>query len=151
MIAVPTVASAAEIVRDGVSLQTIRKRLGHRKIQTTLAYADHSDQAADDELRAWRRRARPFRDARILICDEPTASLDPRAEIEAFERIRRLAGDGHTVVLITHRLASVRHADHIYVLHRGRVLEHGDHAGLMTSGGTYAQLFALQAAQYGII
>jgi len=48
---------ATELVRDGVSLQTTRKRLGHRKIQTTLLYADHSDQAADDELRARRRRA----------------------------------------------------------------------------------------------
>jgi len=90
-----------------------------------------------------------FRDARILICDEPTASLDPRAEIEAFERIRHLAGDGHTVVLITHRLASVRHSDHIYVLHGGQVLEHGTHEQLMTAAGNYAQLFALQAAQYG--
>jgi integrase/recombinase XerD len=45
-----------ELVNDGVSLQTIRKRLGHRKIQTTLGYAEHSDRAADDELRAWRRR-----------------------------------------------------------------------------------------------
>jgi integrase/recombinase XerC/integrase/recombinase XerD len=47
---------ATELVRDGVSVQTIRKRLGHRKIQTTLLYAEHSDQAADDELRARRRR-----------------------------------------------------------------------------------------------
>jgi integrase/recombinase XerD len=42
---------ATELVNDGVSLQTIRKRLGHRKIQTTLGYAEHSDRAADDELR----------------------------------------------------------------------------------------------------
>jgi site-specific recombinase XerD len=47
---------ATELVNDGVSLQTIRKRLGHRKIQTTLGYAEHSDRAADDELRRWRRR-----------------------------------------------------------------------------------------------
>jgi integrase/recombinase XerC/integrase/recombinase XerD len=49
---------ATELVNDGVSLQTIRKRLGHRKIQTTLGYAEHSDRAADDELRRWRRRRR---------------------------------------------------------------------------------------------
>ncbi len=48
---------ATELVRDGVSLQTIRKRLGHRKIQTTLGYADHSDKAADNEVRDWRRQA----------------------------------------------------------------------------------------------
>jgi integrase/recombinase XerD len=49
---------ATELVNGGVSLQTIRKRLGHRKIQTTLGYAEHSDRAADDELRNWRRRRR---------------------------------------------------------------------------------------------
>jgi integrase len=49
---------STELVNDGVSLQTIRKRLGHRKIQTTLRYAEHSDRAADDELRTWRRRRR---------------------------------------------------------------------------------------------
>jgi ABC-type multidrug transport system fused ATPase/permease subunit len=52
-------------------------------------------------------------------------------------------------VLITHRLASVRHADHIYVLDQGRVIEHGTHADLITCGGVYAQLFGLQAKQYG--
>lgn len=47
---------ATELINDGVSLPTIRKRLGHRKIQTTLGYAEHSDRVADDELRARRRR-----------------------------------------------------------------------------------------------
>jgi len=89
-----------------------------------------------------------FRDARILICDEPTAALDPRAEIEAFERIRQLAGDGRTIVLITHRLASTRHADHIYVLHEGHVIEHGTHPDLLASDGRYAHLYRLQADQY---
>jgi integrase len=47
---------ATELVNGGVSLQTIRKRLGQRKIQTSLRYAEHSDRAANDELRRWRRR-----------------------------------------------------------------------------------------------
>ncbi|MGW6933551.1 tyrosine-type recombinase/integrase [Lentzea sp. NPDC054927] len=47
---------ATELINGGVSLQTIRKRLGHRKIQTSLRYAEHSDRAADDELRRWLRR-----------------------------------------------------------------------------------------------
>ena len=94
-------------------------------------------------------RAR-YRSGRIILCDEPTASLDPRAEIEAFGRIRGLAADGHTVVLITHRLASVRHADHIYVLHHGRIAEHGAHEQLLAAAGRYAELFALQASDYGV-
>ncbi|RAY11764.1 ABC transporter ATP-binding protein [Actinomadura craniellae] len=88
-----------------------------------------------------------YRDAPLLICDEPTAALDARAEHALFERIRTHA-DGRTVLLITHRLASVRHADRIYVLDHGRVIEQGDHAALMAQGGLYAELYGLQAAAY---
>jgi ATP-binding cassette subfamily B protein/ATP-binding cassette subfamily C protein len=88
-----------------------------------------------------------YRDAPLLICDEPTAALDARAEHALFERIRSHA-DGRTVLLITHRLASVRHADRIYVLDHGRVIEHGDHAGLMAVDGLYAELYSLQASAY---
>ncbi|NBE94974.1 ABC transporter ATP-binding protein [Nonomuraea sp. KC401] len=92
--------------------------------------------------------ARGFhRDAALLICDEPTAALDARAEHALFERIRTHA-DGRTVLLITHRLASVRYADRIYVLDRGVVTEHGDHDTLMTLNGLYADLYTLQAAAY---
>ncbi|WP_243712727.1 ATP-binding cassette domain-containing protein [Actinomadura sp. 6K520] len=89
-----------------------------------------------------------FRDAPLLICDEPTAALDARAEHQLFERIRTHA-DGRTVLLITHRLASVRYADRIYVLEHGKVIEEGDHAALMARGGVYADLYSLQAAAYG--
>ncbi len=82
-----------------------------------------------------------FRDAPLLICDEPTAALDARAEHQLFERIRTHA-DGRTVLLITHRLASVRYADRIYVLERGEVIEEGDHAALMARGGLYADLYS---------
>ncbi|TYK45914.1 ABC transporter ATP-binding protein [Actinomadura decatromicini] len=89
-----------------------------------------------------------YRDAPLLICDEPTAALDARAEHLLFERIRTHA-DGRTVLLITHRLASVRYADRIYVLERGLVVEEGDHAALMARDGLYAELYSLQAAAYG--
>ncbi|MEW9548251.1 ABC transporter ATP-binding protein [Nonomuraea sp. NPDC050783] len=92
--------------------------------------------------------ARGFhRDADLLICDEPTAALDARAEHALFERIRTHA-DGRTVLLITHRLASVRHADRIYVLEHGEVVEAGDHDTLMADDGLYAELYSLQAAAY---
>jgi ATP-binding cassette, subfamily B, bacterial len=54
------------------------------------------------------------------------------------------------VLLITHRLASVKHADRIYVLHGGRVVEQGGHGELMALGGQYAELFTLQASQYDL-
>jgi ATP-binding cassette subfamily B protein/ATP-binding cassette subfamily C protein len=90
-----------------------------------------------------------FRDAPLLICDEPTAALDARAEHHLFERIRTHA-DGRTVLLITHRLASVRHADRIYVLEHGKVIEEGDHAALMAVDGLYADLYGLQASAYSV-
>ena len=88
-----------------------------------------------------------FRGAPFLILDEPTAALDPRAEHELFERMRSLAA-GRTVLLISHRFSSVRSADRIYVLHAGRVAEHGTHDELMAADGTYAELFRLQASAY---
>ncbi|MET8943429.1 ABC transporter ATP-binding protein [Streptomyces sp. NPDC004542] len=89
-----------------------------------------------------------YRRGRILIVDEPTAALDARAELEVFERIRALAGSGQTVVLITHRLASVRHADLVHVLGQGRVVESGSPEELLATGGLYAELYALQAEQF---
>ncbi|WP_271223181.1 ABC transporter ATP-binding protein [Streptosporangium carneum] len=92
--------------------------------------------------------ARGFhRDAPLLICDEPTAALDARAEHALFERVRQHA-DGRTVLLITHRLASVRYADRIYVLDHGRVAEHGTHSQLIGVNGLYADLYGLQASAY---
>jgi ATP-binding cassette subfamily B protein/ATP-binding cassette subfamily C protein len=88
-----------------------------------------------------------YRTAPLLIMDEPTAALDARAEYALFSSLRPLAND-RTVLLITHRLASVRHADRIYVLARGKVTETGTHADLMTLGGQYAELYTLQASQY---
>jgi ATP-binding cassette, subfamily B, bacterial len=58
--------------------------------------------------------------------------------------------EGRSVLLITHRLASVKHADRIYVLRDGRVIEQGVHADLLALGGQYAELFTLQAAQYSL-
>jgi len=88
-----------------------------------------------------------MRDAPILILDEPTASLDPRAERRIFEEVRRLLA-GRTAIIISHRFSTVRLADQIYVLHEGRVVEQGTHESLMGQQGRYAELYELQAAAY---
>ncbi|MFI9379935.1 ATP-binding cassette domain-containing protein [Kutzneria sp. NPDC052558] len=88
-----------------------------------------------------------FRDAPVLVRDEPTAPRDARAEFAVYESLRELAA-GRTVVLIAHWLASVRQADWIYVLHKGKVVEEGTHAVLVNAGGRYAELYSLQARTY---
>lgn len=92
-----------------------------------------------------------YRGAPFLLVDEPTSALDPHAEIEAFDRLRTLADSGVAVVLVTHRLAATASADHIYVLDRGHIAEHGTHEQLMgRGGGLYRGMFDAQAAQYGL-
>ena len=88
-----------------------------------------------------------FRDAPLVIMDEPTASLDARAESELFETMRRLFHD-RAVLLISHRFSSVRMADRIYVLRDGAVVEAGTHHELIAADGLYAELFGLQANAY---
>lgn len=84
----------------------------------------------------------------VLVVDEPTSALDPEAEIAAFDRIRRLAAPHRAVVLVTHRMSGVRHADTIHVLNQGRLVESGSHDELLAAGGRYAAMFHTQAAQY---
>jgi ATP-binding cassette subfamily B protein len=108
------------------------------------------DGGRDLSVAQWQRVAlarASIRDAPLIILDEPTASLDPRAEHDLFPPIRQLYA-GWTVLLISHRYNTVRDADHIYVLHHGRIIEHGNHDQLMTATGIYAELFTLQAAAY---
>ena len=87
------------------------------------------------------------RDAQIVVLDEPTSSLDVRAEAAVFQHFRRLAA-GRTAILISHRFSSIRMADFIYVLQDGRIIEGGSHEELRRRGGAYAHLFETQARHY---
>ncbi|MCW0211788.1 MAG: ABC transporter ATP-binding protein/permease [Pseudonocardia sp.] len=91
-----------------------------------------------------------YRDAPLVVADEPTAAMDARAEHAVFRALQEMsAGNaGRITVLVTHRLANVRHADRIVVLEQGRLVEQGTHDELMAARGTYEELFSLQARAY---
>ena len=78
----------------------------------------------------------------LLVCDEPTSQLDPDSERAVASALTR-AGAGRTVLLIAHRLSTVRGADTIVLLEDGRVRETGSHDALMSRGGEYARLVRL--------
>ncbi len=88
-----------------------------------------------------------LRDAQLLILDEPTAALDARSEFEVFQRFAELTS-GKAALFISHRFSTVRMADRIVVMEKGRITEDGDHDQLFRLGGRYAEMFELQAANY---
>lgn len=88
-----------------------------------------------------------FRDAGIVVLDEPASSLDALAEAEIFDRFRELVR-GRTAILVSHRFSTVILADRIYVFDRGAIVEEGTHAELMAAGGTYSMMFRAQASRY---
>lgn len=88
-----------------------------------------------------------FRNAPILILDEPTSAIDARAEAEIFNRVENLSKN-KTVIIVSHRFSTVRNADIIYVIGSGQIIETGTHKELMEKNGQYASLFRLQARGY---
>lgn len=88
-----------------------------------------------------------FRDAPILILDEPTSAIDAKAEYEIFQKVGELQKD-KTVIIISHRFSTVRNADRILVLEGGKIIEEGNHEKLMKKDGLYAELFNIQAQGY---
>ncbi len=85
--------------------------------------------------------------ADLLVLDEPTATMDAAAEASIFEHFRELSR-GKMTILISHRFSTVRMADQIVVIDKGRIVEQGSHEQLMQRAGQYAYLFSLQAQGY---
>ena len=88
-----------------------------------------------------------YRDADLIILDEPSSALDPDAEYELNRAISRYAED-KTVIFISHRLSTTRHADRIYMFDGGTLIEQGTHEELIKQDGKYAYMFNLQAEKY---
>lgn len=88
-----------------------------------------------------------YKDAPVIILDEPTAALDPIAENEVYQKYAELT-EGKTSVYISHRLASTRFCDRILLIDGNIIAEQGTHDELMALGGTYAHMFEVQASYY---
>ena len=88
-----------------------------------------------------------YKNCPYVILDEPSANLDPVAEYN-LNRAMSEASDNKTVIFISHRLSTTVHADRIYVMEKGRIIESGSHDELMKMNGTYAYMFNLQAEKY---
>src|SRR5260370_36710353 len=93
-----------------------------------------------------------YRDAALLVADEPTAALDAKAEATVFAGLRHASRTAdhrsRTTILVTHRLANVRDADRIIVLDRGRIAECGTHDELIRAAGSYCELYDIQSRGY---
>ena len=88
-----------------------------------------------------------YKDAPVLVLDEPTAALDPVAESEIYNNYNKYS-EGKTALFISHRLASTRFSDRIIMLEDGRVVEEGSHSELMALNGKYAEMFHIQSNYY---
>jgi len=88
-----------------------------------------------------------YKDAPVIVLDEPTAALDPIAENEVYQKYAELT-EGKTSIYISHRLASTRFCDRILLIDGNVIKEQGSHDELMALGGTYAKMFEVQASYY---
>jgi len=88
-----------------------------------------------------------YKDARMVILDEPSSALDPIAEYQLNKTMLQ-AAEGKSVVFISHRLSTTRHADRIYMMENGRVIEEGNHDELLRLKGKYAAMWKAQAGRY---
>lgn len=107
---------------------------------------DGIDLSGGERQKVWMARAF-YKEAPILILDEPTAALDPLAEQEIYKKYVQMS-EGKTSLFISHRLASTRFCDRIWLMENGRITEQGSHEELMEKNGAYARLFEVQGKYY---
>lgn len=88
-----------------------------------------------------------YKESGLIILDEPSSALDPIAEYQLNMSMSK-ASEQKSVVFISHRLSTTRHADRILMLEQGRVIESGTHETLLAQAGKYAEMWQAQASKY---
>jgi ATP-binding cassette subfamily B protein len=135
-----------DAARKSLADQVIRRLPGNYEQLLGLRFEGGVDLSGGEWQKIALARAY-FRDAQLVILDEPTASLDARSENEVFQRFADLTR-GKMSLLISHRFSTVRMTDRIVVLENGKIAEQGSHDRLVAQGGLYANMFEMQAANY---
>lgn len=135
-------------VAADASADVFIEELPHKYDQMLGKWYDEGEELSGGQ---WQRvaLARAFyRDANILILDEPTSAMDAKAEYDIFQKIARVQKE-KTTIIISHRFSTVRNADKIYVIDKGKIMEQGSHTELMKlEKGKYKEMFELQAEGY---
>ena len=141
---------------DDAAVMAAAKRSGAHEVIQQLPHGYNTvlgklfDGGEELSIGQWQKvaLARAFlRNSQVIVLDEPTSAMDPKAEYEVFKRFRELIQD-QAAILITHRLSTVKMADRIYVMEQGRIVESGCHDELMGQQGLYSNLFETQARNY---
>lgn len=144
-------ADSEERIEDSLRKSTFDSKLSALKdglsTQLTREFYDNGTTLSGGEQQKVAIARAFYKDADLIILDEPSSALDPDAEYELNRSIADYASD-KTVIFISHRLSTTRHADRIYMFDGGRLIECGSHEELLRLGGKYAYMFNLQAEKY---
>ncbi|MDP4090910.1 MAG: ABC transporter ATP-binding protein, partial [Bacillota bacterium] len=136
--------------------ESLKKAGLHEKIESlrnkemtyiTQVFSEDGIQLSGGETQKLMLARAIYKDAAIMILDEPTAALDPIAESSMYEEYNKLT-ENRTSIFISHRLASTRFCDRIIFLEKGSIVEQGTHEELLKKGGKYAEVYEVQSHYY---
>ena len=89
-----------------------------------------------------------MKDSPIVVLDEATSAVDNETERAIQQNLSKIT-QGKTALIVAHRLSTIRHADEIWVLEEGRIVERGSHDALLEQGGRYLDLWRVQSGEVG--
>ena len=136
-----------ELLEQNEMLQVIKNTSKGLETYVTKLLDDQGRDFSGGEKQKLAMARAQYKKSNILVLDEPTSAIDPLSECRYFERVRQICGN-RTVIFVSHRMASTKFADCIYVLKDGTVAESGCYSELMEKDGIYAEMFKLQASYY---